>query len=363
VRLARLIARDLDTAARFAPPAEPGAVADLVAEFGLEAPGALRALYAAADGSVGCESPSVARYVLDDDGLFLLSLAEVRRQKRSWDSLALVYGELKPAARAKVAHHALWSTTWLPLAVSVAGDVYALATTPSFGGPAHQIVRFNAKGARCWEVVSPSLDEFLDLLATLLERRERALPSWALAQLSPHARRVALRPVTANRFERAGVPLTRVARPPPPPPPLGVLVRRAADERGVEASALVERVLEAARRALPAVFGDGRRVEVSFDEEAGELRLWCVAIAVERVERPGLELDAYATGAVYGPCDVGDELLFDTGFRDDPTARSIADEQAKTFGALLAWGDEWARSLETWRALYRTIVADALRET
>lgn len=113
------------------------------------------------------------------------------------------------------------------------------------------------------------------------------------------------------------MPLARVARPPPPPPPLGVLVRRAADERGVDARVLVERVLEAARRALPAVFGEGRRVEVSFDEEAGELRLWCVA---------------------------------------------IADEQAKTFGPLLAWDDEWARSLETWRSLYRNIVAAALRE-
>ena len=359
-----LLDRQPELAALFAPPAEPGAVAALQRELGLAVPDAFPALFGLADGSVGCESPYAARHLLADDGLVLHSLAEVRRWKQFWDDLARDFAALDEAERQLVFHHAFWHPDWIPLAQSGMDDVYALATTPCFGGPAHQVVRFNTKGDACWEVVSPSLAAFVELLATLLERGEPRLPSWKLAQLSPYARRIELFPITVDRFEREGVLLADVACPPPrpPTPSLGALARRAAEEHGVDEAALIERVTAAARRAIPIVFGEGRRVEASFEDETGELRLWCVVLVTDDLQRPGLEIDVAAASEVLGPLDVGDELSLVVPFRDDPTEEAAAAEQSRMYGALLAWDDDWAQRLDAWSATYRELVAEALRQ-
>lgn len=360
--LQELLDRDPELAALFAPPAGPGAVTALLEELGLDVPDAYHALYGLADGTVDCDSQYDARYLLADDGLVLHSLAEVRCWKQFWDELARAYVSLDEAGRKGAFHHAFWHPDWIPLAHSGVNDVYALATTPCFGGPAHQVVRFSTEGDIYWEVVSPSLDAFVELLATLLERREPDLPAWKLAQLSPYARRIEMPPVTVDRFEREGVLLADVARPPPPMPmpSLGELARRAAEEHGADETALIERVTDAARRAIPGVFGEGRKMEVGFED--GELRLWCAGIVTDDVKRPGLEIDAAAASELLGPCDVGDELLFEVFFRDDPSTKGAAELQFRDYGALLAWDDDWARRLDGWRATYHEIVADALRQ-
>ncbi len=361
VALASQFESDPEIAALFASPPAPEEVAALVADLGLAVPEAFYSLFRLCNGSVGSEALYDARSVLADDGLVLHSLAEIRKWKQFWDQLAHSYAALDAADRQPVFHHGFWNTAWLPIAMTILDDVYALATVPCFGGPAFQVVRFNVKGDAHWVLVSESLDQFLGLLATVLARRERSLRTWTLSQLAPGARWIELMPATPERFERTGEPLSDHAYPDSisRAPSLAALVAAAATARQIPAAPIIDAIVAAARAALPSIFGEQRRLEVDYDEETGELRLYCIVVVVDVVQHRGMELTLGDASTVFGPCTIADEIMVQVFFRleEDSQAQGLA----KEYGQVLQWDAAWTARLDSWRAAVRDIVADGLR--
>src|SRR5262245_21968465 len=144
--LASLFERDPEIASMFDPPLAAEEATSIVAAIGLTVPDGFHALFRLCNGSAGSESMHEARHVLPDDGLVLLSLAKVKEWKAFWDDLARSFAATAEDRHQEVLHHAFWGEAWIPLAMGTMDDVYALTTAPCFGGPAHQVARFNTDG-------------------------------------------------------------------------------------------------------------------------------------------------------------------------------------------------------------------------
>lgn len=338
------ILREPQHAMRFAARPPAAEVTALIAALGLPVPPELHQLYALCDGSARDE-PWSKHPITPEDGLALLSVAEVAEWKQLWDGFARDYLNQTEDERRDHFHHGFWSPSWIPIAASSVDDLYALATAPCFGGPANQVVAFNYKGDTSWYVVAESLDAFLGRLAVLLAESAPRFESTS----RPIA--LVIGELTPERFDRTEVHQAQervTAR---------ALIDRAAVEHGVDAQLLSERVLVAVTSAANEVFGPTRVIEAELDGDAADVGLYAVLHVVDQVVSPGREV-AHAHVAHLG-FELGDQMLVQLFFLPSDEAKFEVQDQA--MGLALACDADLDRATAAWRERYLQVVADALR--